>query len=79
MRIEVHIDRLVVDGGLGLERRHADALRATVVAELTSALATRPVWAPETVHTLEASAPLSCPVTPAAAGRAVAHSLLRGS
>jgi hypothetical protein len=76
VRIEVHIDRLVVDGGLGLDGRHATALREAVAAELARALAG---WAPQTVRTLGARAPLSWPVTPAAAARAVADTLLRGS
>jgi hypothetical protein len=73
VRIEVHIDRLVVDGGLGLEGRHAAALREAVAAELARELASRSWWTPLTVRTLRAGTlGMPSPMAPAAAGRAIA-------
>ncbi len=76
MRIEVHIERLVVDSGLGLDARHAAELRAAVVAELTRALAVRSEWAPLMARTVSAGPlRLPSPVAPGPAGQAIAEGL----
>jgi hypothetical protein len=76
VRIEVHIDRLLVDGVPGLDGRHARALQAAVVAELTRVLATRSGWTPRAARTLTAG-PLALPepVVPATAGHVIAEGL----
>ena len=71
----MRIERLVVDGGLGLEGHHARALQAAVVAELTRALVTHPGWMPRAARTLTAG-PLALPSTATgSAGRATAQAL----
>lgn len=77
VRIEVRIERLVVDGGLGLDGRHARALHAAVVAELTRALAgSRPGWTPRAARALTVGPlELPAPVAPASAGHTIAEGL----
>jgi hypothetical protein len=78
MRIELTIDRLVLDG-VGLDARHTAALREALVMELTSALAGQRSWRPRRAASVPA-APLRlvAPVRPAAVGQAIARSVHAG-
>jgi hypothetical protein len=78
MNVELHIDRLVLEG-VGLDRRHAGALRAAVVAELTRVLGEPADWTSQAVRTLPAGPlRLRSPIAPTTAGRAIANALHTG-
>ena len=81
MRIEVHIDRLVLTG-LGLDARHAGRVREAVEAELRRLLASSPagVWSVATSTDRLVTGPVSPgrPVDPDALGRQVARALHAG-
>jgi hypothetical protein len=91
MRIELHIERLVLDG-VGVSGRDADAVRRAVASELSrlfagtaagaaAASAARTGAEPRSRwvrHVLAPPARLGSPADPAGLGRGIADSLHRG-